>query len=72
MIFCATNDLSVIFILPYFSGGETLSCVVVFILIYYFLMAASVWFVMLTYSWYISFQALGLYARLLYHFLSFE
>ena len=41
------------------SGGETLSCVVIFILIYYFLMAASVWFVMLCYSWFVSFQALG-------------
>lgn len=41
------------------SAGETLSCVVVFILIYYSLMAACVWFVMLSYSWYISFQALG-------------
>jgi hypothetical protein len=43
----------------YFSGGETLSCVVIFILIYYFLMAACVWFVMLAYSWFVSFQALG-------------
>lgn len=42
-----------------FSGGETLSCVVIFILIYYFLMAACVWFVMLAYSWFVSFQALG-------------
>ncbi|KAI9560873.1 hypothetical protein GHT06_011827 [Daphnia sinensis] len=41
------------------SGGETLSCVVIFILIYYFLMAACVWFVMLAYSWFVSFQALG-------------
>lgn len=31
----------------------------IFILIYYFLMAACVWFVMLSYSWFVSFQALG-------------
>ena len=36
-----------------------MSCVVIFILIYYFLMAACVWFVMLAYSWFVSFQALG-------------
>ena len=41
------------------SADETLSCVVVFVLVYYSLMAASVWFVMLAYSWYVSFQALG-------------
>lgn len=35
------------------SAGENLSCVVVFILVYYFLMAAMVWFVILTYGWYL-------------------
>lgn len=40
-------------------SGENLSCVVVFILVYYSLMAAMVWFVILTYSWHMSFQALG-------------
>ncbi|XP_058807517.1 protein smoothened-like [Phymastichus coffea] len=36
-----------------------LSCVVIFILVYYSLMAAMVWFVILTYTWHMSFQALG-------------
>ncbi|XP_012263343.2 protein smoothened isoform X2 [Athalia rosae] len=40
-------------------SGENLSCVVVFVLVYYFLMAAMVWFVILTYAWHMSFQALG-------------
>ncbi|KAK0179934.1 hypothetical protein PV327_005631 [Microctonus hyperodae] len=40
------------------SGGS-LSCVVVFVLIYYSLMAAMAWFVILTYAWHMSFQALG-------------
>ncbi|XP_015173735.1 PREDICTED: protein smoothened isoform X1 [Polistes dominula] len=40
-------------------SGENLSCVVVFVLIYYSLMAAMVWFVILTYAWHMSFQALG-------------
>ncbi|XP_012278979.1 protein smoothened [Orussus abietinus] len=40
-------------------SGENLSCVVVFILVYYSLMAAMVWFVILTYAWHMSFQALG-------------
>ncbi|XP_011339232.2 protein smoothened isoform X3 [Ooceraea biroi] len=31
-------------------SGENLSCVVVFVLVYYFLMAAMVWFVILTYT----------------------
>lgn len=41
------------------SAGENLSCVVVFVLIYYSLMAACVWFVILAYAWHLSFQALG-------------
>lgn len=57
------------FVLFCFSGGETLSCVVIFILIYYFLMAACVWFVMLAYSWLVSFQALGI--GFLYFWLGF-
>ncbi|XP_012235045.2 protein smoothened isoform X2 [Linepithema humile] len=40
-------------------SGENLSCVVVFVLVYYFLMAAMVWFVILTYAWHMSFRALG-------------
>ena len=42
-----------------YSAGENLSCVIVFVLVYYFIMAALVWFVILTYTWHISFQALG-------------
>ncbi|XP_012541510.1 protein smoothened isoform X1 [Monomorium pharaonis] len=40
-------------------SGENLSCVVVFVLVYYSLMAAVVWFVILTYAWHMSFRALG-------------
>jgi hypothetical protein len=43
------------------SAGENLSCVIVFVLVYYFIMAALVWFVILTYTWHLSFQALGKY-----------
>ncbi|XP_001602300.2 protein smoothened isoform X2 [Nasonia vitripennis] len=35
------------------------SCLIVFILVYYSLMAAMVWFVILTYTWLMSIQALG-------------
>ena len=35
--------------------GENLSCVVVFILVYYFSIAASVWLVVVSYSWFITF-----------------
>ncbi|GAB6025121.1 hypothetical protein CHUAL_010547 [Chamberlinius hualienensis] len=41
------------------SSGENLACVIVFVLVYYFLMAACVWFVILTYCWFLSFKALG-------------
>lgn len=41
------------------SAGENLSCVVVFVMVYYFLMAGIAWFVILTYAWHISLQALG-------------
>lgn len=44
-----------------YSAGENLSCVIVFVLVYYFIMAALVWFAVLTYCWHISFQALGKY-----------
>ncbi|XP_060582294.1 protein smoothened-like isoform X2 [Ruditapes philippinarum] len=44
---------------PLIGSGETASCTVVFILIYYFVMAGVVWFVMLAYSWDIHFKALG-------------
>jgi smoothened protein len=41
------------------SGGENLSCILVFILVYYFLMAATCWFVIFTYAWHMSFKAIG-------------
>lgn len=42
-----------------FFSGETLYCIITFILVYYSLTAAMVWFVILTYVWHMSFQALG-------------
>ncbi|XP_017856969.1 PREDICTED: protein smoothened isoform X1 [Drosophila arizonae] len=33
------------------AAGENLSCVVIFVLVYYFLTACMVWFVFLTYAW---------------------
>ncbi|XP_050682217.1 protein smoothened isoform X2 [Leptidea sinapis] len=41
------------------SAEENLSCVVVFVMVYYFMMAACVWFVIFTYAWHMSFRALG-------------
>ncbi|XP_064480541.1 protein smoothened-like [Ornithodoros turicata] len=41
------------------SSGEHLSCMVVFFLVYYFLMAALCWFVMLAYAWDHRFQSRG-------------
>ncbi|XP_073826630.1 smoothened, frizzled class receptor isoform X2 [Musca autumnalis] len=35
------------------TAGENLSCVVVFVIVYYFLIAAMVWFVFLTYAWHL-------------------
>lgn len=35
------------------SAGENLSCIIPFILIYYFLMAAMVWFTIFTYAWHL-------------------
>lgn len=40
-------------------NGETASCTIVFILVYYFMMAGAVWFVMLAFAWYLTFRALG-------------
>ncbi|XP_014234423.1 protein smoothened [Trichogramma pretiosum] len=39
------------------SGLEL--CVIVFVMVYYFSMAAMVWFVILSYTWYMRFQAIG-------------
>ncbi|CAB1346225.1 unnamed protein product [Coregonus sp. 'balchen'] len=41
------------------SSTETLSCVIIFSLVYYSLMSGVIWFVMLTYAWHTSFKALG-------------
>lgn len=42
------------------SATENLSCVVVFVLVYYFLIAGMVWFVLFSYTWHMSsLQALG-------------
>lgn len=41
------------------QGGENLSCIFVFICVYYFLIAAMVWFVIFTYAWHMSFKAIG-------------
>lgn len=35
------------------SAGENLSCIIPFILIYYFLMSAMVWFTIFTYAWFL-------------------
>uniref|UniRef100_A0A8C6WWD3 Smoothened, frizzled class receptor n=1 Tax=Neogobius melanostomus TaxID=47308 RepID=A0A8C6WWD3_9GOBI len=41
------------------SSSETLSCVTIFIIVYYSLMSGAIWFVVLTYAWHTSFNALG-------------
>ncbi|EEB12552.1 class D atypical G-protein coupled receptor GPRsmo1, putative [Pediculus humanus corporis] len=41
------------------SAEENLSCVVIFVVIYYFLMAACVWFVIFTYAWHLSCRGLA-------------
>lgn len=48
------NDLNVLY-----RSSETLSCVTIFIIVYYSLMSGVIWFVMLTYAWHTSFKALG-------------
>ncbi|CAK8689281.1 unnamed protein product [Clavelina lepadiformis] len=39
--------------------GESPSCVIIFVLVYYFLMAGITWFDILSYSWFLMFKALG-------------
>ncbi|KFO77954.1 hypothetical protein N303_07344, partial [Cuculus canorus] len=41
------------------TSNETLSCVIIFVIVYYSLMSGVIWFVMLTYAWHTSFRALG-------------
>lgn len=50
-------DLSVAYL--YSRSTETLSCVIIFVIVYYSLMSGVIWFVMLTYAWHTSFKALG-------------
>ncbi|XP_014666339.1 PREDICTED: smoothened homolog isoform X2 [Priapulus caudatus] len=40
------------------NGGENLSCLIVFVVIYYFLTAAVIWFVLLAYTWHVFFKML--------------
>lgn len=57
---CIKSNIKILYTnLKSIFSGENLSCVVVFVLVYYSLMAAMVWFVILTYAWHMSFQALG-------------
>ncbi|KAL5013281.1 hypothetical protein ScPMuIL_007551 [Solemya velum] len=44
---------------PQLGSGETASCTIVFLLVYYFMMAGTIWFVMLAYAWDITFRTLG-------------
>lgn len=42
------------------SASENLSCVIVFVMVYYFIIAGMVWFVIFSYAWHMSsLQALG-------------
>lgn len=44
------------------SAGENLACIVPFILIYYFLIAANVWFAIFTYAWYLQTKDRGMFS----------
>lgn len=47
------------------SASENLSCVIVFVMVYYFLIAGMVWFVIFSYAWHMSsLQASGNYLLL--------
>ena len=48
-----------IILLSPLSAGESASCTVIFILVYFPLMAAVVWFTLLTFSWHLTFKKLG-------------
>lgn len=41
------------------SGGDNLSCIAVFIFVYYFSIAAMCWFVIFTFAWQQSFKTIG-------------
>jgi len=40
------------------EGKETVTCTVVFFIVYYFMLAGVTWFVILAYSWHVSFKKL--------------
>ena len=40
-------------------SGENLTCTVVFVLVYYFMIAGITWFVILAYAWNLTFRAFG-------------
>ncbi|ESO85352.1 hypothetical protein LOTGIDRAFT_195892, partial [Lottia gigantea] len=44
---------------PQIGSGETASCTIIFLMVYYTMMAGVMWFVMLAYSWHLTFKALG-------------
>ncbi|CAG5134549.1 unnamed protein product [Candidula unifasciata] len=44
---------------PHLGSNESISCTVVFVIVYYFLVAGVSWFVMLAFAWYLTFTALG-------------
>lgn len=46
------------------SAGENLACIIPFILIYYFLIAANVWFAIFTYAWYLQTKDRGMSTNL--------
>lgn len=46
------------------SGNENLACIVPFILIYYFLIAANVWFAIFTYAWFLQTKDRGMFDRI--------
>uniref|UniRef100_A0A8C5B9M9 Protein smoothened n=1 Tax=Gadus morhua TaxID=8049 RepID=A0A8C5B9M9_GADMO len=56
-IVCKSDNTMLTRVIP--DSSETLSCVTIFIIVYYSLMSGVIWFVMLTYAWHTSFKALG-------------
>lgn len=50
------------------SAGDNLACIIPFILIYYFLIAANVWFAIFTYAWYLQTKDRGMNHWTIYSF----
>ncbi|XP_064597312.1 protein smoothened-like [Liolophura sinensis] len=44
---------------PQLGSEESASCTIVFLVVYYFLLAGVTWFVMLSYAWHITFREMG-------------